>query len=69
MSVLLVKRHLVDKTEKEEFIPLKVRKRLRDKRIRKLYFIDQLSMNEICKQEGHSKTTVFFAINGRSSKN
>ena len=47
--------------------PIKVRIRerqdLRNKRIRGLYRAGY-SMNEICKIEKHSKTTVYFAING-----
>lgn len=57
--------------DKETNIPMKERikkaREARDKKIRKLYFIDEFSMDEICIQEGHSKTTVFFAIKGRSS--
>lgn len=58
-------------SDKPEDLPMKVRiqkrREARDKKIRKLYFIDRWSMDEICVKEGHSKTTVFFAIKGRSS--
>lgn len=57
----------MDNNERQERIPLKVRKKQRDRKIKALYSAGY-SMNEICVKEGHSKTTVFFAINGRSSK-
>lgn len=48
-------------------LPAKVRKELRDKDIRALYR-KGYSMNEICAHKNVSKTTVFFAIRGRSKK-
>lgn len=53
--------------KKENYIPIKVRKQLRNDKIKTLYK-KGFSMDEICMAEGVSKTTVFFAINGRSSK-
>lgn len=43
------------------------RKELRDKKIR-AHYRNGLSMNDICEIERVSKTTVFFAIHGRSKK-
>lgn len=53
-------------------IPLKERRKIRDRKIRALYRLGY-SMDEICSEmrtlgQGVSKTTVFFAINGRSKK-
>lgn len=53
-------------------LPLKERRKIRDKKIRALHRIGY-SYDEICVRmkeqgEGVSKTTVFFAINGRSKK-
>lgn len=50
---------------KIEIIPVKIRREVRDKKIRAL-FRAGYTMEAICKMEGHSKTTVFFAIKGRS---
>ncbi len=55
-----------------QIIPARERKKLRDKKIRAFYRLGY-SMEEICSEmrklgEGVSKTTVFFAINGRSKK-
>lgn len=52
---------------KEIRLPIKVRKELRDKEIKALYR-KGFSMNEICAIQNVSKTTVFFAINGRAKK-
>ena len=54
-------------------IPIKRQRQARDKKIRRLYFVEGYSMNQIVEQEGHSKTTIFNAINsekknGRSIK-
>lgn len=55
-------------------IPIKKRRDARDRIIRTLYNKGKgLSMDEICVEmqrlgQGVSKTTVFFAINGRSTK-
>ena len=46
--------------------PVSERVKIRTKKIRSLYRAGY-SMDEICKMESHSKTTVFFAIKGRSS--
>lgn len=49
-------------------IPFKERKIIRDTKIRSLYK-KGYSMDQICKMENASKTTVFFAVNqGRSKK-
>ena len=55
------------KMKKESYIPIKVRKQIRNDKIKTLYR-KGFSMDEICMTEGVSKTTVFFAINGRSKK-
>ncbi len=67
---------MVDKHQ-QEIIPLKDRKRIRDRKIRALYFSapasERPSMAEIAAEVNRlgynvSVTTVFFAINGRSTK-
>lgn len=55
-----------------DIIPVKVRRKLRDRKIRSLSK-SGFSMDEICKVMselgmGVSKTTVFFAVNGRSKE-
>lgn len=49
---------------------MKILSRLRRERDRKIVALHRAgcSMNEICRIEHVSKTTVFFAINGRSKK-
>lgn len=54
-------------SKKEVVVPIKERKRMRDNKIRALYKLGY-SMNQICVEVGCSKTTVFFAINGRPKK-
>jgi len=56
----------------EQMIPFQERQRLqkqervrRDEEIRRLYKAG-FSMNQICEKVGVSKTTAFFAVNGRS---
>jgi hypothetical protein len=59
-----------------DMIPVKVRKEMRDRKIRALYRSlpkEQRSMDQVVLEMralgyGVSKTTVFFAINGRSKK-
>lgn len=56
-----------------DFIPSKERKTLRDKKIRALYQTGLYSMDDVVIEMGRlghgvSKTTVFFAINGRWTK-
>lgn len=48
-------------------IPRKERIKIRNKRIKALYRAG-FSMAEICADQNVSKTTVFFAIKGRSKK-
>lgn len=48
-------------------LPIKVRKQLRNQEIKALYR-KGYSMDEICAIQSVSKTTVFFAIKGRSKK-
>lgn len=51
-----------------EIIPIKERKKLRDREIRSMYRLGY-SMNQICAKLNLSKTTVFFAVNkGRVKK-
>jgi transposase len=57
----------VDKRSNERIIPLKERRRLRDKRIRSLY-ASGYSMDEIVSALGASKTTVFYAVNRPKKK-
>jgi hypothetical protein len=57
---------------KDDIIPLKERKRIRDQKIRALYRILK-SMDLVVLEMkklgyGVSKTTVFFVVNGRSTK-
>lgn len=49
-------------------LPIKEKKNIRDEKIRMLYKRGY-SMDDICVMEQVSKTTVFFAIQGRSKKN
>lgn len=53
--------------EKHAIIPIRERKRLRDKEIRALYKLGY-SMDQICLKLNLSKTTVFFAIKGRGKR-
>lgn len=58
--------------KKKESIPIKERIKMRNRKIKMLYRYG-FSMDEVCiemKKLGYnvSKTTVFFAINGRSNK-
>lgn len=57
-----------NKNKVDKVIPLKEQRRIRDARIRALSK-SGYSMNEICRVLNVSKTTVFFAVNGKKKKN
>lgn len=55
------------KTREHQIIPIKERKKIQIREIKALYRIGY-SMNEISRKMDVSKTTVFFALNGRRRK-
>ena len=58
---------MTTESEQLNIVPLKERIKIRNKKIKDLYKIGY-SGDEICEMTKLSKTTVFFAINGRSKK-
>ena len=51
-----------------ERVPYKIRREIRDKEIRALYKTGNYSYDDIAHKVGVSKSTIFFAINGRWTK-
>ena len=54
-------------SEKNLILPVKVKKAIRNAKIRELYKAGY-TLEDICKTEKVSKTTAFFAVRGRSKK-
>lgn len=51
--------------DKQEIVPSKVRRKLRDDKIRRMYFVDGYTYKQIAHKEGHSETTIRNAIHNK----